>query len=296
MTVRLAMIGQFSGDAVPEGLSARNCVRLAVAQRHARSGSTSQFGIAKFDNVCDPATGPGVVREAGADGTMVAAVAHYCSTVGLATMHEFHAHRLPAVFWGTIHPDITHANAYLEFHRVNGAWANQEDATATFFTRLGYRRWAFIHDGSFHGRTHSKFFPRYLAEAGGTIAATFEVAVERCSLKAEMARVTALDPDVVYAAAAFDAPLQPYGAFAYAAAQFIMDAAERVGASRSLVCRFLNGVIDHPTVLGPVTFDAQGRNRNPPVTFWAVQDARCVTRAKSRRGRGTIPPAHSPCG
>jgi len=369
-TVRLAMIGPFSGDAVSEGLSGRNCVRLAVAQRNAKGGAALRFEIAEFDDGCDPATGLGVVREAGGDGTILAAVAHYCSAVGLATVHEFHAHRLPAVLWGTIHPDITHANDYPEIHRVNGTWMNQEEAGAAFFTRLGFRRWAFIHDDSSYGRTRAALFPRYLAEAGGTVAGTFEVAVERESLEEEMARIAALDPDVVYVAAApagwfaanasaerrrqpqplgaivrghmaamglraqfqatgsvlepeflgalgsvaegsiavrggapietlpggpaliaayhtagFAEPLQPYGAFAYAAAELIMDAVERAGASRDAVCTFLNGVADHPTVLGPVTFDTHGQNRNPPVSFHIVEDARWVLWDQSRRAR-----------
>lgn len=366
----LAMIGPFTGDAVPEGLSGRNCVRLAVAQRNARPAAALRFDIAEFDDACDPAVGLRVVEAAGREPRILAAVAHYCSAVGLATVHAFHAHRLPAVFWGTIHPDITQGNDYREIHRVNGTWANQEAAAARFFTALGHRRWAFMHDDSTYGRTRAALFPRELAAAGGVIEATFEVAVEQPDIDAEMARIAAIDPDVVYVAAApagwfaanaaterrrtpqpigamaqrrmaelrlraqfqgtgavlepgfadvlgamaegaiavrggapiealpggpaliaeyaaagFAEPLQPYGAFAYAAAQLIMDAIERAGPTRAAVRAALNSVQDHPTILGPVSFDEHGQNRHPPVTFHVVQDGQWVLWEGSRRAR-----------
>jgi branched-chain amino acid transport system substrate-binding protein len=372
-TVRIAMIGPFSGAAVPEGLSGRNCVRLAVAQRNAANRMGPHFEVAEFDDACDPATGLAAVRRAGDDKQIVAAVAHYCSAVALATVHEFHAAALPAVMWGTIHPDITNANDYPEIHRVNGTWLNQEEAAAAFFTKLGYRRWALIHDDSSYGRTRAGHFPRCLTQLGGTIAAAFEVAAERTELELELAQIAKLAPDIVYVAAApadwfaanpqterrrtpaplaaivcrrmaelgiraqfqttpaalepqflalagraaegsiavqggapidrlpggpalaadyeaagFAEPLQLYGAFAYAAATLAMDAVERAAApTRAGICAVLNKIADHPTVLGPVTFDAHGQNRNPPVTFRVVEDGRWILWADSRRARAS---------
>lgn len=71
-------------------------------------------------------------------------------------------------------------------------------------------------------------------------------------------------------------PPEAYGAFAYAAANLIIDAIEKVGPDRKKVMRELNGTRDHQSIVGTVTFDAHGQNMVPLITKFVVQDGKWV--------------------
>jgi branched-chain amino acid transport system substrate-binding protein len=70
-----------------------------------------------------------------------------------------------------------------------------------------------------------------------------------------------------------DAP-EAYGAFAYAAANLIIDAIEKVGPDRRKVMRELNATRDHQSIVGTVTFDDHGQNTVPLITKFVVQDGK----------------------
>ena len=71
-------------------------------------------------------------------------------------------------------------------------------------------------------------------------------------------------------------PPEAYGAFAFAAANLIIDAIEKVGPDRKKVMRELNGTRDHQSIVGTVTFDDHGQNMVPLITKFVVQDGKWV--------------------
>jgi len=86
-------------------------------------------------------------------------------------------------------------------------------------------------------------------------------------------------------------PPEAYGAFAFAAANLIIDAIEKVGPDRKKVMRELNGTRDHQSIVGMVTFDDHGQNMVPLITKFVVQDGKWVVWEDSdyARGKRTLP-------
>ena len=71
-------------------------------------------------------------------------------------------------------------------------------------------------------------------------------------------------------------PPEAYGPFAFAGAQLIMDAIEKVGPDRKKVIAELAKVKDVDTIVGKVTFDDHGQNTVPVITKYVVQDGKWV--------------------
>lgn len=81
-------------------------------------------------------------------------------------------------------------------------------------------------------------------------------------------------------------PPEAYGAFAFAAANLIIDAIEKVGPDRRKVTRELNATRDHRSIVGQVTFDDHGQNTVPLITKFVVQDGKWVVWEDSDYARG----------
>lgn len=79
-----------------------------------------------------------------------------------------------------------------------------------------------------------------------------------------------------YAQHDFEDRIEPYGPFAFAATTLIMDIVEKVGPDRRKIARELAAVKGHPTILGPVSFDASGQNIAAPITKYVVQDRKWI--------------------
>jgi len=71
-------------------------------------------------------------------------------------------------------------------------------------------------------------------------------------------------------------PTEAYGPFAYAAADILMDAIEKVGPDRKKIIGELAKVKDRDTIVGKVTFDEHGQNTVPVITKYVVQDGKWV--------------------
>ncbi len=81
-------------------------------------------------------------------------------------------------------------------------------------------------------------------------------------------------------------PPEAYGAFAYAAANLILDAIEKVGPDRRKITAELNSTRDHDSIVGKVTFDDHGQNMVPLITKFVVQDGKWIVWEDSDYARG----------
>lgn len=104
----------------------------------------------------------------------------------------------------------------------------------------------------------------YLAAAGAGAAGTLDFSlVQPGAATAQLAQLQAR-----FAAAGYRSPLGPTGPEAYAATQWLLATAERVGPRRSALAGALRGPSPAvPTVLGSVAFDGSGGQRQPTVSI-----------------------------
>jgi branched-chain amino acid transport system substrate-binding protein len=79
---------------------------------------------------------------------------------------------------------------------------------------------------------------------------------------------------------------EAYGPFAFAAANLIMDAVEKVGPNRKKVAGELRKTKDRDSIIGKVTFDDHGQNIVPLITKYVVQDGKWVVWEDSEYGSG----------
>lgn len=81
-------------------------------------------------------------------------------------------------------------------------------------------------------------------------------------------------------------PPEAYGAFAFAAANLIMDAVDKVGPDRKKVTEALGATKDVNTIIGKVTFDDHGQNIVPLITKYVVEDGKWVVWEDSDYAKG----------
>lgn len=71
-------------------------------------------------------------------------------------------------------------------------------------------------------------------------------------------------------------PPEAYGPFAFAAADLVIGAIEKVGPHRRRVVKELNATRDYASVAGLISFDDHGQNMVPIITKFVVQDGKWV--------------------
>ncbi len=197
-TVKVAFIGPLTGGVSANGLGGRNSADLAVKLRNADAKSKYSYELLTLDDECKPNIGVQVATKAASDNAVVAGVTHYCSAVAMGTVDVYNKFGLPVVVWGAVLPDITYANDYKVVNRVNGTMINQNQVAAQMMTKLGYKKWAVIHDTTDYGKGHNKYFAQFLKDNGGQILATFGVTADQQDFTAELTKIKDLKPEVIY--------------------------------------------------------------------------------------------------
>lgn len=84
----------------------------------------------------------------------------------------------------------------------------------------------------------------------------------------------------------YSEPAEAYGPFAFAAANLIMDAVEKVGPDRKKVIEVLNKTKDADTIIGKVTFDDHRQNIVPLISKYVVENGAWVVWEDSSYGKG----------
>jgi branched-chain amino acid transport system substrate-binding protein len=196
--VKVGFIGPLTGGNSAIGLGGRNSVDLAVRLRNADANAKYDYDLVVLDDECKPNVAVQVATKMAADRNIVAAVTHYCSTAAIAAIDIYHKFGLPIVVWGAVLPDITYRNKYAEVHRVNGMMINQNEANTELVSKLGYKTFAVIHDTTDYGKGHNQYFSQALASKGGRIVGTFGVTADQQDFTAELTRIKALNPEVIY--------------------------------------------------------------------------------------------------
>src|SRR5262249_39840471 len=196
--VKVAFIGPLTGGTAANGLGGRNSAELAVKLRNADPKAKYEYELVVLDDECKPNIAVQAATRAGADRSVIAAVAHYCSAAAIATVDTFTRLELPMIVWGPVLPDITYRNRYPEVHRVNGTMINQNEVAAKFMTSLGFKTWVVVHDTTDYGKGHNEYFSKYLKADGGQILGTFGVTADQQDFTAELTQAKALNPEVIY--------------------------------------------------------------------------------------------------
>ena len=80
----------------------------------------------------------------------------------------------------------------------NGTMINQNMVAAEFMVAQGFSTWAVIHDTTDYGKGHFKYFEKALTEQNGTILGTFGVNPDQQDFTAELTKIKALNPEVIY--------------------------------------------------------------------------------------------------
>jgi branched-chain amino acid transport system substrate-binding protein len=196
--VKVAFIGPLTSGVAANGLGGRNSADLAVRLRNADAKAKYEYELVVLDDECKPNVAVQAATKAGADRSVIAAVAHYCSATAIAAVDTYNRLGLPMVVWGAVLPDITYRNKYPEVHRVNGTMINQNEVAAKFMTGLGFRKWVVIHDTTDYGKGHNEYFSKYVKANGGNILGTFGVTADQQDFTAELTQAKALAPEVIY--------------------------------------------------------------------------------------------------
>src|SRR5580700_11561195 len=196
--VKVAFIGPLTGGVAANGIGGRNSAELAVKLRNADAAAKYEYELVVLDDECKPNTAVQAATKAGADRSIVGAVAHYCSAAAIATVDTYNRLGLSMIVWGAVLPDITYRNKYPEVHRINGTMINQNEVAAKFMAGLGFKKWVVIHDTTDYGKAHNQYFAQFIKADGGTVLGTFGVTADQQDFTAELTQAKSLGPEVIY--------------------------------------------------------------------------------------------------
>lgn len=197
-TVKVGFIGPLTGGLSSLGVGGRNSAELAVQEANEDPNTKFLYEMTAYDDECKPNVGIQVATKAASDRKMVGAVTHYCSAVALGTVGIYHRFKMPAIVWGAVQPDITYGNDYKEIFRTPGTMINQNEQAAKFMYDKGYRNIAIIHDITDYGKSHAEYFTKFFEKLSGKIVGSFGVNSDQQDFTAELTKVKALNPDVLY--------------------------------------------------------------------------------------------------
>jgi branched-chain amino acid transport system substrate-binding protein len=197
--VKVGYIGPLTGGVSVNGIGGRNSAELAVKLRNADAKAKYEYEMVVLDDECKPNVAVQVATKMAADKEIIAGATHYCSAAAIATVDTYHKFGFPVIVWGAVLPDITYRNKYPEIHRVNGTMINQNDANAELIDKLGFKTIAVIHDTTDYGKGHNEYFAKAIERAGkAKIVGTFGVTADQQDFTAELTKIKALNPDVIY--------------------------------------------------------------------------------------------------
>lgn len=197
--VKIAFIGPLTGKHEKMGTSCKNAFLLAVNQWNASGKNKYIYEVVTLDDECVPAKGVQAATKAASDPNIVAAAAHYCSMVAITTTDVFHKFGLSNVVWGAVLPDITYGNDYKEICRVNGTQVEQNKFNASLVVdKLGFKKFAIIHDTTDYGRGHLKYFEAELKARKADIVGIYGVTIDQKDFSTILSQIKSLNPEVVY--------------------------------------------------------------------------------------------------
>jgi branched-chain amino acid transport system substrate-binding protein len=197
--VKVGFIGPLTGGVSVNGLGGRNSADLAVRLRNADPKAKYEYELVVLDDECKPNVAVQVATKMAADNEIIAGATHYCSAAAIAAVDVYHKFGFPVIVWGAVLPDITYRNKYDEVHRVNGTMINQNDVNADLISKLDYKTVAIIHDTTDYGKGHNEYFSKALERIGKVkIVGTFGVTADQQDFTAELTKIKALNPDVIY--------------------------------------------------------------------------------------------------
>jgi branched-chain amino acid transport system substrate-binding protein len=197
-TVKVGFIGPLTGGVSANGLGGRNSAELAVMERNEDADAKFLYEYVVLDDECKSNIGVQAATKMAADRKVIGAVTHYCSVAALSAVDIYHRFGMPVIVWGAVQPDITYGNDYPEILRICGTMINQNEEAAKFMRSQGYKKFAILHDTTDYGKSHKDYFSKYLLENGGEILGVFGVTSDQQDFTAELTRIKALNPEVVY--------------------------------------------------------------------------------------------------
>jgi branched-chain amino acid transport system substrate-binding protein len=193
--IKIGFIGPITGPNASIGLGLRNCADLAIKQANERGDLPYKFELVVFDDASDPTTGVAAATKLCTDPLLVAAVTHFNSPVGLATIHVFHRYGVPQMFPASIHPDITNKYNYLEVTRICPNTLIEHDKLAKFVVQnLGYKEWSVIYDMSSYGKSCLDAVKPSMTKTGGRILSEDGIAVGTVDFRPILSKIKGMRP------------------------------------------------------------------------------------------------------
>lgn len=196
---KIGFIGPLTGPNAAQGIGARNAFDLAIKEANESGKFPFKIEMVGLDDASDPATGVAAALKLVSDPAVVAASGHWNSPVALATIHIFHAHKIPFIVWGAIHPDITGFYKYPGVNRVAPTLVQENIPFADWLiNELKYKSFSIISDKTSYGELCTKVFDAEATKRGAKISSIDMVSTGTTDFRPILTKVKKLNPQGIY--------------------------------------------------------------------------------------------------
>ncbi len=198
-SVKLAFIAPVSGPNASQGMGLTNAFDLAIKEANKSGKFPYKIEMMGLDDASDPAVAFSAGMKAVSDKGVVAGAGHWNSSCALATIHGFHAYKVPFIVCAAVSPKITEFN-YPEITRTHPILIQENTPLIEWIMgEIGYKTFSIVADTTDYGQTGARDWENQVKKRGGKILSVDYFPVGTTDFRPILTKIKGLNPDCIYA-------------------------------------------------------------------------------------------------
>jgi branched-chain amino acid transport system substrate-binding protein len=197
-TIKLGIIAPLTGPGAAAGTGLRNSFDLAIKEANKSGKFPYKIEMVALDDASDPAVAFSAAMKLLSDKQVVAATGHWNSGCALATIHGFHANKIPFIVCAAISPRITEYN-YPEVTRNCPTLSQETVPFAKWLIQdMGYKNFSAMVDTTEYGQQTLKDWKAISAQNGAKTISEDSFPVGTTDFRPILTKIAGLSPDAIF--------------------------------------------------------------------------------------------------
>lgn len=197
-TIKIGVAGAHTGDLASYGLPSVKAAELVVEEWNAKGGVLGKkIELVVADDVCKPEVATNTASKLVGD-KVVAVIGHICSGATKAALGIYKDAKIVTISPSATNPPLTKSGDYPNFFRTIASDDAQAEVDVEFaMKKLGFKKFAVLHDKGDYGKGFAEFAKGYLDAAGAEVVVFEGIQVGAVDYSAIINKVAASGAEAV---------------------------------------------------------------------------------------------------